>query len=96
MPYYKGQQLEIIARQQEMGSGTGHDVIVAYAETMTEGNKRQADGRHATREATEALEELPLDRLRVFMEIEIIPLIVQNPGMQTFLGTDSLSVRDTL
>lgn len=31
---------------------------------------------------------------RTFMETEVIPMIVQNPGMQTFLGIDRLSVRD--
>jgi hypothetical protein len=42
------------------------------------------------------MEALLLDRLRTFMETEAIPLIVQNPGMQTFYGTDGLSVRDTV
>ncbi|MDK2743409.1 MAG: hypothetical protein NDI90_10880 [Nitrospira sp. BO4] len=43
-----------------------------------------------------AMEALPLDRLRTFMETEAIPLIVQNPGMQTFYEADGLSVRDTV
>jgi hypothetical protein len=41
-----------------------------------------------------AMEDLPLERLRTFMETEVIPVIVQNPGMQTFLGTDGFSIRD--
>ena len=40
------------------------------------------------------MEDLPLERLRTFMETEVIPMIVQNPGMQTFLGTDGFSIRD--
>ena len=41
-----------------------------------------------------AIEEVPLERLRTFMETEVIPVIVQNPGMQTFLGTDGFSIRE--
>ncbi|UVT20319.1 MAG: hypothetical protein H8K03_21540 [Nitrospira sp.] len=54
MPYYKGHQLEAIVSQEDDGQWTGHHVIVAYAETMTDGNKGHADGRYATREAAEA------------------------------------------
>ncbi len=41
------------------------------------------------------LEDLPLKQLRTFMETEVIPMIVQNPGMQIIFGTDGLSVRDS-
>ena len=41
-----------------------------------------------------AMKDLPLERLRTFMETEVIPMIVQNPGMQTFWGTDGFSIRN--
>jgi len=40
------------------------------------------------------MEDFPLDRLRNYMESDVIPMIVQNPGLQTYLGTDGLSVRE--
>ena len=41
-----------------------------------------------------AIGELPLKEPGTFMETDVIPMIVQNPGMQTYLGADGLSVRD--
>ena len=41
-----------------------------------------------------AMGELPLKELETFMETDVIPMIAQNPGMQTNSGADGLSVRD--
>ncbi len=41
-----------------------------------------------------ALDELPEAKLEMFMETEVIPMIVQNPGMQTFLAVDGFSIRN--
>lgn len=40
------------------------------------------------------MEAFPLAQLPRFMEIAIIPMILQNPGMQTFYGPDGLTVRE--
>lgn len=42
----------------------------------------------------QAMEAVPLVQLRTLMNTEIIPLIVQNPGMQTYYGADGLTVRE--
>ena len=40
------------------------------------------------------MEAFPLGQLRRLMEIVIIPMIMQNPGMQTYYGIDGLTVRE--
>jgi hypothetical protein len=40
------------------------------------------------------MEAVSLGHLRTFMETEIIPMILQNPGMQTFYGPGGLTVRE--
>jgi hypothetical protein len=40
------------------------------------------------------MEAFPLSQLRRFMEMAVIPMILQNPGMQTFYGPGGLTVRE--
>jgi hypothetical protein len=40
------------------------------------------------------MESFPIGKLRNFMEIAIIPMILQNPRMQTYYGADGLTVRE--
>ena len=40
------------------------------------------------------MEAVPLGQLRRFMETSIIPMVLSNPGMQTFYGPDGLTVRE--
>ena len=42
----------------------------------------------------QTMEAVSLNHLRILMDTEIIPMILQNPGMQTFYGTDGLTVRE--
>ncbi len=41
-----------------------------------------------------ALKGFTWTRLRMFMETDVIPMIVQNPDMQTFLAADGFSIRN--
>jgi hypothetical protein len=40
------------------------------------------------------MEAFPLSQLRRFMKIAVIPMILENPGMQAFYGPNGLTVRE--